>query len=361
MIENKTVFVVGAGASKEIKFPVGPELTTLIGNRLRVSDDALGGAKIGDPGIRNALLCSTKTSDGQDMNAYVVAAKMMRQAMPLAPSIDSFLHIHQNNEHFITIGKLGIASSILQSEHKSPLYVDPANIYNTPNFTSMNRTWYTYLWHTLSTDVGLGAVGDIFRNVAFVVFNYDRCIEHFLFECLKTYYRLGAQDAAEIMKTLKIFHPYGQIGELPQLSNGNGVGFGQDIGAQRLLHISRQIKTFTERVEEGIELKSIRSEIAASKKIVFLGFAYHQINMDLLASGLQTNVRKVYGTRLGMSDPDSEVSEGRIRQMLVEKSENPGDRAVLDRNMLLTEVLSTQLVSKTCADLFKEYSQSIGR
>lgn len=352
MIKNQTVFVIGAGASKEAKLPIGPELTTEIGSLLAPVPTRHGSYDFGRE--INGFLSGDPIRKGARE-----AAKMIRDAMPLAPSIDNFLHTHRGDNNVVRLGKMAIAAAILKAERNSLLFRDVENIHNTPNFGALSRTWYVKLWHILCTEVNAEEVERIFENVSFVVFNYDRCLEQFFYYALKTYYRVDDDKAAEIMKGLRIYHPYGKVGSLSYTRADRGNHFGQTELLNNQSQIPQEIRTFTERVEEADMLSSIHTEIAAANKLIFLGFHYHQINMKLLASGKRSQVRRIFGTRYGMSDSDSEVVKGRIVSMLMEDGPGSDGRAP-DRNHVLSETLSVHLLNGTCSELFSEYSQSIG-
>lgn len=56
---------------------------------------------------------------------------------------------------------------------------------------------------------------DIFRNISFIFFNYDRCIEFYLWIALQDYFNITSQEAAKLVQTkLKIIHPYGSLGPI---------------------------------------------------------------------------------------------------------------------------------------------------
>jgi hypothetical protein len=59
------------------------------------------------------------------------------------------------------------------------------------------------------------------------VFNYDRCIEQYLFHALQDYYGVSPHEASAMMASLKIFRPYGKIGDLPWQSQEGAVPFGK--------------------------------------------------------------------------------------------------------------------------------------
>jgi hypothetical protein len=54
-------------------------------------------------------------------------------------------------------------------------------------------------------------VREIFNKIAFIVFNYDRCIEIVLLNALQTDYGIREQEAKCVIGELEIIHPCGVI------------------------------------------------------------------------------------------------------------------------------------------------------
>jgi hypothetical protein len=150
-------------------------------------------------------------------------------------------------------------------------------------------------------EIALYEIDSIFKNVSFITFNYDRCIEHFLFHSIRDYYGIDENRMRELMGGLRVFHPYGAVGLLPwQTGPGEGVPFGGIEYSPKLLPISRQIKTFTERVEDDAALTVIRNEVAEAEVVVFLGFAFLEENMKLISPGHPTKAKRVFATAHGI-------------------------------------------------------------
>jgi hypothetical protein len=116
------------------------------------------------------------------------------------------------------------------------------------------------------------------------VFNYDRCVEHYLEQSLRKHYGVGDSEVYSVLKILRIIHPYGTIANLPWEDN-QGLPFGFPINRPNLLMMAGQIKTFTERVEDDGALIAVRNEIAEAEVLVFLGFSYHELNLKILGLG----------------------------------------------------------------------------
>jgi hypothetical protein len=148
------------------------------------------------------------------------------------------------------------------------------------------------------------------KSVSLIIFNYDRCVEHFLYNALQNYYGIKPEEAANLISEMGIYHPYGVVGKLPW--QDGEIAFGAEIQPQKLLQVAQQIKTFAEGTDpESSEIISIRDSFVRANCIVFLGFAYHKLNMQLLMSNNPTldpmNTKLCFGTAKGISTHDCAI------------------------------------------------------
>ncbi len=93
-MSNNTVFVIGAGASKEVNLPSGEDLKSQISQLLDIRFDAFGSElEHGDHQIVGALKLHVKQPNGQrgDIKPYVHESRHISEALPLAISIDNFI------------------------------------------------------------------------------------------------------------------------------------------------------------------------------------------------------------------------------------------------------------------------------
>lgn len=340
MFRNRTVFVIGAGASVELNLPSGAQLVREIASLLNYRFDGFE-LQSGDPQIRDAIIRHSQNKNGvqSDYRPYIYGARHISSAMPLAPSIDTFIDNHKGNEIIETCGKLAIVKSIIAAERRSHLF-NSENIFRPNRF---ENTWVNRFFKILVTGAQSSDPSGIFNNVSFVVFNYDRCVEHSLFESLKTYFGIDNNSATSLVKNVKILHPYGVIGELPWESP-NGIAFGGTDGYEPILEMSSEIKTFSEQIEDTRHLNEIRNEIYEAETLVFLGFAFHPQNMALLSPGKQSRAGRAFATAVGMSDTDRAIVRRDIARMLNKPEIS---------NMI--EVRN----DRTCTQLFDEYFRSL--
>lgn len=126
---NKSlVFVVGAGASKEVGLPVGSELKDRIANALDIRYKDGYNLTKGDRLILQAFRALAEQQKIGNIDLYLEASRHIAGAMPQAHSIDEFIHAHQENPFITICGKLAIARCILDAKSSSSMFVDKRNI-----------------------------------------------------------------------------------------------------------------------------------------------------------------------------------------------------------------------------------------
>lgn len=342
----KTVFVLGAGASKEVGLPVGAELKRNIAESLNIRFEHSYNQTGGDYELTQALriLVERGTPPSRDINPYLREAHKIREGMPLAISIDNFMDVHSGNEHMETCGKLAIVSNILKAEDRSTLQVNRTRSDATVDFSKVEDTWYVTFFQLLTENCRLKDLAKRLSLVVLVIFNYDRCFEHFFLSALRKTYFLTDAEAMSYLQILKIFHPYGSVGSPNEWGTLQGVDFGSKPDSRNLIPLAKQIKTFTEGTNENAsEIIELREQVRSAEKLVFLGFAFHRLNIDLLAPkelGHNERNREVYGSALGISGSDT----SKISTLLTNRL---GAQSVLLRNDL------------TCAGLLNEYRRSL--
>ncbi len=345
MKSKKLTLIVGAGASKEFGLPVGSELKQKISSLLDIRFD-YNQQKSGDYQIRNALESAVRQPDGRrDINPHLHAAWRIRDAMPQAISIDNFIDNHQGDEKIELCGKLAIVKSILDAEKSSKIYVDPSNNRSGINYASTEACWLNPFTRLLTENCRADQLEDRLKSVAFVIFNYDRCIEHYLYYALQNYYKLSETRVAELLNAVQFYHPYGSVGTLPWQGQKNVATFGGDLHPDSLLDNARHIKTFTEGTDpDSSEVCAIREAVATSDNLLFLGFAFHKLNMQLICpeaiSMDEISHKRAYATAFGLSKSDCTAIAAEICSM---------------RGSSKTEIRN----DLTCAAIFSEYTRGI--
>jgi len=268
------------------------------------------------------------------MMVYRGAARLIVTGLPLAPSIDHFLDAHSGNEDVELLGKLAIASTILEAERSSRLAPQrTTGVALDPN--AVQGTWYTAFGRMITQAVRRDAIEKVFQNLTIISFNYDRCIEHFLFVALQAYFAVDQKAAAKALSGLTIIHPYGVVGSLPWQNPEAPVPFG---GANdlNLLEVAGLLKTFTESVESGT-VSAIRDAVAEAQTLIVLGFGYHPQNVQLLRAMPPAHAERMFATMAGISAWDVSTAVSLLQSIV------SGAPAQIHHN------------AQTCSDLFQDY------
>lgn len=224
MFQSNTVFVLGAGASHELGLPLGYELAKIISKKLDIRFEDTGRPKStgGDYPLYEAVRGKFRSEAQQ----YLHAGWMIRDGIHLANSIDDFLDRHASKPHVVKYGKLAIVASILEAERGSKIFTSNLKPRDANFISDTEKTWYPRLLKLLGTGINSERLDHLFDNVAFIDFNYDRCLPHYLIEAIQPLYGVDARRAHEIVATAKILHPYGSIGQLPMQGAAGTVTFG---------------------------------------------------------------------------------------------------------------------------------------
>ncbi len=322
MFEKKTTLVVGAGASREYDLPIGEGLKERIAASLKTigqrSDDSLRVVHH-DRGSDEVLVTAIERVGDPRRREWKGHAQMMWEGILQASSIDRYLHLHRADEMRVKIGKLAIARAILVAEQKSYLgqkKIDPLAIKEKVK----GPNWLNELLMRLQEDTSLDRMEEMFSNLTIITFNYDRTIEHYLYHAIRDLTGLTPSQAAQIMSHLVIIHPYGKIGRLPwQPDDGTPAlpyGHHERLEAADVIAAGDRLKTFTEAVDYETVTHSLHNAISQCDTLVFLGFAFLKQNIELLRPSDPSNVRRVEATRFGMSIPDRDLADARLRYML---------------------------------------------
>ena len=161
----------------------------------------------GDPQILTIAI----GQNPQELENYFKAGRLINKGVSLSNSIDNFMDNHSANVHVRTLGRLGIAKAIVKAENRSSLHYPKDNIYNDIGFERLQDTWLVSLFKSMQEGISKDQVESFFDDLSFVIFNYDRCVEHFFFRALQAHYGLDKAAAAEIVQKAVIKHPYGTI------------------------------------------------------------------------------------------------------------------------------------------------------
>jgi hypothetical protein len=300
MLNSRTVLVLGAGASNEIGFPLGEGLKDIIASKLNIrfsaDGQASGCSKLSDA-IR--LYLADKSLDRSEFNQYIGSARDLKGALEASQSIDHALYSRSNDRKIEVCGKLGIVASIIEYEKKSKLHCEGDNYYLT-DLGKLSHSWYPKFFFELSSNIDQANYKRIFDYITIVNFNYDRSLEQYLYLAMIKRFGISADQSSEVLKSLNIIHPYGNIGRLPwqNYKEGEIVKYG-DINYNQYNKLFQNIKTFHESQSYNSNLKN---SIRNASNIAFLGFGFHEQNMKLLDIDYESNIDNIYATGFRISN-----------------------------------------------------------
>jgi hypothetical protein len=318
MVKRPTLFIIGAGAGVDINMPVGATLSEEIGSKCDIRFEHATKQISGDAAVMSALRGIARERN-EDPNLFREAGCLIKRGIHYTRSIDSYLYTHKDNERLKICAKLAIVQSILEHEDGSLLRIEKGKEPHFQQQGSVQNTWLSDFVYILQTGiVAAENLERLFDNLTMINFNYDRCIEYFLFNAIQSIFHINAARATQIMNSLNVIHPYGLVGYMPWDDGKRQVDFGvRDYGD--IAGLSNEIRTFNEQIEDGDELEKLRQEVGAAEVIVFLGFHFHSQNMELLKP--QGPVQKkgqvsVFGSARYRSDSDVEIIQKQIVDML---------------------------------------------
>lgn len=317
---GKTVLVLGAGSSCEVSLPSGDKLKGEISQLLRYSIDDFRRVAGLDAEIHRAYNTLSREGAYQSINPYLQASRKIIGGLPLVFSIDNFLDIRRGDKDVEICGKLAIARAILSAEAASKMATSRTR--ESISMPALEQTWFAKFFQLLCEGCSVDELGTRLSGIAVVIFNYDRCFEHFLYYALQAAYGVKPEEAARLVATVEIYHAYGTVGVLPWQQEGNlawspkgprvpfgGAPEGYEID---LIPIAKNLKTFTESTDAEIA-GSVRKLVAEADRLIFLGFAFHGLNLQFLfdpEADRNSAPGSCFGSAYGMSASNVESIKG---------------------------------------------------
>lgn len=302
MFRNKTLFVIGAGASAEVGLPIGSKLAELIATLLRFDES------------KDFLQHMPR---GRDQKEYLHAARRISENVEHVKSIDNYLDTFSADATMNRVGKAAIVYSILHHESKSHLRLEDGE--RRIPLSRYKSSWYAPFFQILVDDIRPDKLTTIFDNIAIICFNYDRCIEYFLATELGAFFGLRKDEAHDLLARLNIFHPYGTVGDLSlQIKSEEPphiVSFGADPNFENVFTLGSRIRTYTEEISQPERMQRMHEEIATAQTIVFLGFGFYSKNLQLLKPQTKAAATGVIATGVHTSRRDRESIISSVRDL----------------------------------------------
>jgi hypothetical protein len=286
MFQERTVLVLGAGASIPFGFPSGPRLTKEIIDNLAA-----------DSPLRRQMY--TAFGD-QKVNTFQNALKLSDHR-----SIDAFL---EHRSEFFDVGKGAIACALLPCEKRANLFTGGAS-------------WYGYLLDRLPM-----RFEELKDRLAVVTFNYDRTLRYYLLNAISNRYNLPVVEAAKWLEYLPIIHVYGSLGELPieNLVGGpTAVAFGEEPSPTTIQRSIGQLRIMHDREESNPWLDKAHGLLRRAERVIFLGFGYDPTNLKRLLRYGPTEVQAFIGSAHDMTDAEARLVERRLKECGCKSTSQP--------------------------------------
>jgi hypothetical protein len=288
---QKTVFILGAGASKEFDasgtMPIGAELADQI---QVLMDVELRGRHTGTDGPISLSFMSTGGLEG----SHYAAMQRIRDGINSKNSIDDFIEEWKDHEKLQDVALRAIAYRILEAEKQSII----GSISNDGSDAAsrlglLRSSWLGQVVRSINPGVRRRDLADVLSNAVFITFNYDRCIEAYIFQYAVNTLNMDPTAAKEFVGSIPIVHVYGSLGNLNGLS-----GFGK-VDPYWLAQAAAGIRTYTQALEEKHQ-KTIHEAVNGAEKLLLLGIGYHPQNLQILFGDRWTGGAKIWGTTEGL-------------------------------------------------------------
>lgn len=279
MVKTGTVLILGAGASMPFGFPSGQQLLQSICRML------------------SHRRSSAWTMARQAGHRHQIIERFVKALSGSAQtSIDAFL---EHRPEFVKIGKMMIAAALLPHERTDEIFDRPQKE-GKPN-------WYEHLFGMLNTSF------DEFHNnnIAFITFNYDRSLEHYIHTALCNLHGKPPNEVADKISSIPIVHVHGQLGSLPWQDFDDNVPFDSGMDIENVTSAAEDIKIIHDNIDHDPEFKRAQGLIEYACRIYFLGFGYNETNLKRLGGPelFRSSNKDVIGTGKGLSITQQRIAK----------------------------------------------------
>ncbi len=289
MISEKTVFVLGAGASKTYNFPLGKELVKQIVYLCRNINRNHEKEK--------EILYNHNYTEGQILE-FGNALDASR-----SDSIDEFLI--RGRSEFLEFGKVILIIYINSREF--------INYILNSQFQDENKVedWYSYLWNVMVRGSDFKDIES--NNIKFVTFNYDRSLEYFLYYAIKNRFNPGEEEIIKLLKKFEVFHVNGVIGPCKWEEEKFSLDykFEPEVIDKHLISLVHSFKLIYEHTPDEIDqIKNHIKSLFHKSNICVLGYGFHEYNNNFIFDkeyNIKEGEKLIYGTCFNIPKPKFEA------------------------------------------------------
>ncbi|MDR3000361.1 MAG: hypothetical protein LBU89_03765 [Fibromonadaceae bacterium] len=303
--EDLPLFVIGAGASVEFGYPTGKDLKKQV---KEILDLGVAGFDC------EALNTLCNESEANFINACNILSKGLEN-LPFS-TIDNCIRFYSSDNEYVKFaGNLAITKVI------SDLEFNEKSLFKSKNKLRQEDSWLNSFFELVTRHLSKDEARARFSRIPIITFNYDRNLEKYM-DYISQSFERGTNFSKSIV------HMYGS---LPRESDFAKEG-------RDLVNWSRDIKTYTEAMNQRIDQRNY-GRISESKSIVFLGFGYDEVNMNLLSKFLYPSIeKKIYGTAYNMNEDFKENVINKLSSIFNAEEDN------------------IKLYDTTCKDFFSKFT-----
>jgi hypothetical protein len=296
MFRNKTVFLLGAGASWHYGYPTGEQLVREVVIRahmlreffeqsvspLNVYLPKLVEEKIVSPASTQNIAAAWKAAT----NECNQLANRLTQVDPLL--IDYFLG---QNPQLQSIGRLLIAWVILECDSKFRQSRRNQN----RDRSDRNDNWYRFIIHKLVKDCTKSS-DLLLNNVTFITFNYDFSLEQEVYKSVSSIEMFEQEDVKKFFTDDRVIHVYGTVRECPPIVrpinfevHSNQPEYHDDLPARQkdykdfldeVFEASKTIQVIDpyDKHKDEKKIKSAQDAISNAQVLFILGYGFDENN-----------------------------------------------------------------------------------
>ncbi len=305
-LRDKTLLVLGAGASAPYNLPLGGKLVSEIAAaaKIRIDFDRATD-QCGDRQFANLFLQAARRQSISP-NPILTALAFINSHSGTSASIDDFVHSNTGVPNLPEAAKICITYLIAEHENRSPINFKLERNANEDlkDVVEKNKdSWVHVFYQNMQKGITRNDIANIFDDLYVVNFNYDRCFEQHISLLIRANFGFSEDEMLSVMEKLRMIHPYGCIGRLFGQVGKSPRSFGKLVHDHDVFDRSEGIRTYTEAVDAQIS-KTINSWFVDARQVVFLGFGFHKQNMDLFGERQPTPEIRIFGTSLDESEPN---------------------------------------------------------
>lgn len=318
MFQEKTVFILGAGASWHYGYPTGSDLIKKV---IQFADDLVQKLQNNPYSIEGIHILDVSKYPRKNLieDCEKISARL-RQTNALI--IDYFL---EQNQDLQKIGKLLIAWILIEDEvsyHSNTSKVMDKNKNLEVGKESVRQDWYRFIIYKLLSDIDINTPAELTgkNNVCFITFNYDVSLEYRIYTALKevNFLKSSPESIASFMEDEgRFIHVYGQIRpisevlKVPQMLTQGHDWYNKKMqilnAANEAANRIRIIPELKEKNDKVLELA--RKKIAEADRVYILGYGFDPQNNNriglnnLSLASTVGGIKKVFFTNF--EDKDS--------------------------------------------------------